>query len=136
MNKYDVSEHMTDLITLARGDNEDNMPNFSAAPSMVQNALKKKMAEAVEKAAENAAEVIMAIINAAKDDAVQRSEDVRRYKERIEHQKTCGAERDRAYAYGMATDNWLPLGAFLGLNGHVDDSKLCSVPKDWVPPTE
>jgi hypothetical protein len=127
---------MTDLITLARGDREENLPNYAAAPSRVQEALKKRMAEAVEKAADNAAEVIMTIINAAKEDAAYRSEDVRQLKVRIEKQKEQGAKRDQAYAYGMATDNWIPLAAFLGISGYVDDIKLRAVPEGWVPPTE
>ena len=136
MDKHNVSDRMTDLITLARGDREENLPNYAAAPSRVQEALKKRMAEAVEKAADNAAEVIMTIINAAKEDAAYRSEDVRQLKVRIEKQKEQGAKRDLAYAYGMATDNWIPLAAFLGISGYVDDIKLRAVPEGWVPPTE
>lgn len=136
MNKYDVANHMNDLITLARGDSEDNIPNFSAAPSAVQKALKRKLAEAAEKAAEASADVIMAIIDAAAEDGVYRSEKVRHFKREIQAHKEAGEKRDRAYAYGMATDNWIPLAHILGLGSYISDTKLLTVPEDWVAPKE
>ena len=139
MNNYSVSNNQAELLVLARGTDESTMPNFAAAPAAVQAVLKKKLAEAVEKAAEKTADVIMDVINAASNDNVHRSTLVRDYKAMIQREKEAGAERDRAYAYAMATNNWLPLAKMLGMlsiSVGQEDKKLLEVPTDWKPAAE
>ena len=135
MINYELGDYVNDLVVLARGTDEAAMPNFYAAPSAVQTVLKRKLAEAVEKAAEDAADVIMVLISAAKDDALERASKVREYNLYIQREKAAGAARDLAYAYGMETNNWLPLAFALRLINHVqdNDAKLVKVPEGWKP---
>lgn len=101
--------NMSDLITLAQGVSEDAVPNFLAAPGAVQKVLKRKLQEAVDAAAETTADSIMSIIADAERDKEYRAKRVTFLKKWIQEHKEKGAARDRAYAYGMETNNWLPL---------------------------
>lgn len=124
------------LLLMAQGEAMPSVPGFEMASDGIKASIKKKLDAAREAAQDEAAEYIVELYKRADQDAKRRALEVRDLKRRIQAHKMQGEERDRAMAYGVETDNYLPLAAILrGLPwaNDEDERALRVVPKDWKP---
>ena len=122
------------LIALASAEIRNENEKYGALPISIKEALEHKIAERTKKVAMDAADNIIALLtrheNAIQDN-VNTLRDIRRKEKLI---KDSLAKAERAKAYGMATNNWVPLYvAVTGLPTNADKA-LIEVPSDWVAP--
>ena len=132
-NKMNVN--VNTLIALASADIQAENEKYGALPISIKEALTHKMEERSKKVAMDAADNIIELLDRHEKAIQLNVTSLRELRRREKLIKDELIKAERAKAYGMATNNWVPLYvAVTGLSiGNVDKS-LLEVPSDWAEP--
>lgn len=125
MSRFNVET----LMALANIKNDDEFAKYDALPSNLQEVLKRKLKEQEEKRLEDAADSIVHILNSTEDAITSRVDRIRDLRRSVERLKAEIGEIERAKAFGMETQNFVPLAAGLGLVSHM--TKGAAIPTEW-----
>ena len=108
--------------------NED-LSKYDKLPPSIKEAMGKKLTERRTKAAEEATDIIINLIDETEKGIRVLVEDIRRARKIEKSKKALIEEANRAREYGYETNNWLPLYAIIYNITSLD--KKYKVPEDW-----
>lgn len=108
---------------------------IAGLPENIQEALKEQLADEAKVAAKSAAKEIMTTFKAHDQSVEYLVKELRNIRKREQGLKDEIEALNRAKAYGIETNNFIPLAIMTGnLYSHqVDNKDLVSIPKDWKP---
>lgn len=122
------------LLRLADKSLEKDLAEFGELPLDVQAALKDEIAAEKAEASKAAAKEIMDLFKSVRTRLEQEALDIQNLRHKIETKKNLMTELNRAKAYGLEANNYLPLAMKLGFQLPVSTKdELTRVPKDFVP---
>ena len=125
MSRFNVET----LMALANIKTDDEFAKYDALPSNLQEVLKRKLKDQEEKRLEDAADSIVLILNQTDDAIAVRVERIRELRRNVERMKAEIGEIDRAKAFGMETQNFVPLAAALGMVSFAATG--AKIPDEW-----
>ena len=126
MSRFNVET----LMALANIQNDDEFAKYDALPANLQEVLKRKLKEQEEKRLEDAADSIVLILSQTDDAIAARVDRIRELRRSVERLKAEIGEIERAKAFGMETQNFVPLAAGLGMVSHM--TKGAAIPAEWA----
>ena len=129
MSRFNVET----LMALANIKNDDEFAKYDALPANLQEVLKRKLKEQEEKRLEDAADSIVHILNSTEDAIAARVDRIRELRRSVERLKVEIGEIERAKAFGMETQNFVPLAAGLGMVSLM--AKGAVIPAEWTAKT-
>ena len=129
MSRFNVET----LMALANIKNDDEFAKYDALPANLQEVLKRKLKEQEEKRLEDAADSIVHILNSTEDAIAARVDRIRELRRSVERLKAEIGEIERAKAFGMETQNFVPLAAGLGMVSLM--TKGAVIPAEWTAKT-
>ncbi len=126
------------LLALAGGIKKDDLSRFDQLPSELQAALQEEQTEERKQAAKRAAREVMDLLKQSDNTSAALVTDIRRMRKAIDSHKANLERLNRTKAYGLKTNNFLPLADELGLIGSFQrreimatDPDLLRVPEDF-----
>ena len=125
MSRFNVET----LMALANIKTDDEFAKYDALPSNLQEVLKRKLKDQEEKRLEDAADSIVLILNQTDEAIAQRVARIRELRRNVEHTKAEIGRIDRAKAFGMETQNFVPLAAMLGMVSSAATG--ARIPDEW-----
>lgn len=129
-----MSINLEMLLALASKGDDDEFSKFEQLPEAMQAVLKRKMAERDQKNMEDAADSIVALINAKESEIARCVREIRGIREREKQWKEQIAKLELGLAYGLETQNFLPLAA---MTGHANPlSPKAIIPVGWEPKSQ
>jgi vacuolar-type H+-ATPase subunit I/STV1 len=126
MSRFNVET----LMALANIKNDDEFAKYDALPSNLQEVLKRKLKEQEEKRLEDAADSIVLILSQTDDAIAARVDRIRELRRSVERLKAEIGEIERTKAFGMETQNFVPLAASLGMVSLM--AKGAVIPTEWT----
>lgn len=132
-----MSTPIINVQTLARlADNgvQEMTQNFGALPIDIREAFERKMAEATRSTAEAAAEEIIKLMQAKDSSLASTAQAIQNLRKQISDLEGFMAGLQRAWDYGNATRNYVPLSAMLGMGTGGAKKELSTIPAGWTAP--
>jgi hypothetical protein len=123
------------IIRLADSQFTKEVADFGGLNVDLREALQDMQAAQKKEAAIAAAKEVMGVLNAAEIVIEENVSEIRSARNTVEAAKTRIADINRAKAYGLETNNFVPLGILVGHVGshRVENKELLKVPTDWTP---
>lgn len=132
LNQKGTTMNINTIANLATN-NTDEFSKYDELPENLKKALKRKMKEKEETAADEAADTILQILELSERTVKDRVIKIRSLRAQEITVKASIVELERCRAYGMKTQNFLPMAKHLGYNVSmlVSDQKFLEVPADF-----
>jgi hypothetical protein len=123
------------IIRLADSQFTKEVADFGGLNIDLREALQDMQATQKKEAAIAAAKEVMGVLNAAETVIEDNVGNIRSARSIVENSKARIASINRAKAYGLETNNFVPLGILIGsiYEHHVENKELTKVPSDWAP---
>jgi hypothetical protein len=140
-----MSQMSSALLLLAASTlpSDTDAASLRLMPAALRDAVEAKQADAKGQALDDAAESVMALISKMTDYKRGTLVEIRQYRQYIAQEKGRLDEIDRAFAYGNATSNYMPLMIALGMSTatsgmmtSADRERLSVIPDGWTPPAD
>lgn len=119
------------IINLAAASGNDEFSKYDQLPDNLKQALKRKMKEREGKAADEAADAIMQLLDLAESTIKDRVALIRDFRSRVEETKVSIGKVELAKAYGMKTQNFMPLAKALGYHFNSEYAERLVIPADF-----
>ena len=116
--KMQVKFNVETLMALAQVNVKDEYSQYDALPANIQAALKRKMKEQEDAKAEAAAESVLYLLNASDKSIKHRVDRIRALRREVDMLEVEITRIGRSKAYGLQTQNFVPLAAALGFVNH------------------
>lgn len=113
-----VKFNVETLMALASVNVKDEYQQYDALPAGIQAALKRKMKEQEDAKAEAAAESVLYLVNASDVSIKRRVDRIRALRREVDMLEGEITHIERSKAYGLQTQNFVPLAAALGFVSH------------------
>jgi hypothetical protein len=136
--KKETNNMSNAIIRLADSQLSKEVEDFGGLQVDLRDALTKLQAEERQTAAANAAREVMSLINDANEHIEYQVREIRSCRNFVENAKKDISAINKARAYGLKTNNFVPLAVHLGkiLPNQVEDKSLLEIdesklPEDW-----
>lgn len=125
----------TAIIRLADSQLNKEIEDFGGLSLDIREALTNLQAEERKQSAQDAAKVVMQYLKDASDRIEDNVDSIRSARRQEEAAKKSIDRINRAKAYGLETNNFVPLGVMLGriYEHNVDNKDLLKIPEGWEP---
>jgi len=102
------------ILNLANAGEDDEFSKYDALPEGLKKVLKRKQEEQEAEKVERAAESVLALVNDSETVIKRRVDRIRALRKEIANEKATIHNLEKSRAYGMKTQNFVPLAAALG----------------------
>jgi hypothetical protein len=102
------------ILNLANAGEDDEFSKYDALPEGLKKVLKRKQEEQEAERVERAAESVLALVNDSETVIKRRVDRIRALRKEIANEKATIHNLEKSRAYGMKTQNFVPLAAALG----------------------
>ena len=131
----------TAILNFANAQVTDEFSKYEQLPENLQEVLRRKAKERQDNAAEEAAESILNLCDAAQTYVTRSVAEIREARKFISKAKTDIEQVERARAFGLETNNFIPLIRLVAANLAGPsmlniEGLVLSVPEDWQPKIE
>ena len=133
--KKETSIMSNAIIRLADSQLNKQIEDFGGLSLDIRGALNELQDAERKESAKQAAQEIVSLLKVASASVEFQVKEIRRARRLEESAKKSIAELARAKAYGLETNNFIPLGVLLGhvYEHNVENKDLLKVPADWQP---